>query len=421
MGVDRAGAGADDPGEAAEEPPPPDRRPPPDRPGAEGAPSRADSRNGAAAANDARDQAAENQGEEKPDTAQESQETSEREGNTTVDNEPETPGTSESNEGLSNDDGSAELYDNNPTQEAAGGSPDTAQPSDRPDSLPKETGNALVSAPDTQEPPRDSLNTPADVARDDTREPTRPADATTETAASPEVEGQPETADKAQPNPPDQTLPTGDAKGEADQPSDGLREKTGAGEESGEDPGSTFTASTGTPDQRLERPDNEAEPGADGTAEDMDADREHPLGDRLMVGDVPLREYLNSRGRTAADSDVVGEPGTGPTADLPPTGEELVEMDSDKLSRFEKLRKEGHKELSDALDVTAKGFDLGVGAFARPPTHAETRTAQPDVVEAPHHAVTAGEAAAGLLAAGVLMSELVRWGHGKLTPEKRRS
>jgi hypothetical protein len=42
------------------------------------------------------------------------------------------------------------------------------------------------------------------------------------------------------------------------------------------------------------------------------------------------------------------------------------------------------------------------------------------VVEAPHHAVTAGEAATGLLVAGVLIGELFRWRRGKLTQKKGR-
>jgi hypothetical protein len=128
MGVDRTDAGADGPKEAAEEPPPPDRRPPADRPGAEGAPSRADSRDGAAAANDTSSQTTENQSEDKPDTIQAPQETTDREDSTTVENKPETPGTSESNEGLRNDDGTTERRDNSPSQEDLGGRPDTTQP-----------------------------------------------------------------------------------------------------------------------------------------------------------------------------------------------------------------------------------------------------------------------------------------------------
>jgi hypothetical protein len=52
MGLDRTGAGPDDGAEPVEQPPPVDRRPPPDGIGDEGHPSRADSRSGAAAANE---------------------------------------------------------------------------------------------------------------------------------------------------------------------------------------------------------------------------------------------------------------------------------------------------------------------------------------------------------------------------------
>jgi hypothetical protein len=95
-------------------------------------------------------------------------------------------------------------------------------------------------------------------------------------------------------------------------------------------------------------------------------------------------------------------------------------VDSEKLSRFERVRKEGYKKLNAAIDVTHKGFDLGADAFARPPTHAETRAIQPHVVEAPLHGVTAGEAATGMQAAGVLLGELLRAGREKSIQKKER-
>jgi hypothetical protein len=460
MGADRVSDGTDTNAETVEEQP--DRRPPPppDKPGTDGYPSRADSRQGAAAANDTSTQDTENQGEDKPDTSQASQEAA-GERDSTSSEKPETPGPTEPNESIGNDGGSTDGRHATGSEVGTGGrleigqhpeqtiddggreqAPDgTAVRQDNPGTVEMEERSAPADAPGARpdsaagEGPTAEVAEPASV---DTSSARNPADVAGEARTDAELvggvseagapagmgEGQPRAADISRPDQPDEALAAADAgsgdKPDAEQGSDALQEKTQTGE-AAEEPGTTLGESAETLGQRLERSGNEAEPGADDAAGGIDADRKRPLGDRLMVGDVPLREYLNSRDGAAAGSDVVGEPWTDPTADLPPTGKELVEMDNDKLSRFERFRKEGHKELTDALDVTEKGFDLGVGAFARPPTHAETRTSQPEVVEAPHHAVTAGEAAAGLLAAGVLMSELVRWGHGKLTPEKRRS
>jgi hypothetical protein len=131
MGIDRTGAGTDKPAEATEEPPPPDRRPPPDRPGAEGAPSRADSRNGAAAANDTSTQATDKPGEEKPDTVQASQETSGEQDSTAAEDKPEMPGTSEVNESSSNDNGiSGGRHETGPGEADTGGTPETEQRSE---------------------------------------------------------------------------------------------------------------------------------------------------------------------------------------------------------------------------------------------------------------------------------------------------
>jgi hypothetical protein len=487
MGVDRPGAGTDDPGEAAEEPPPPERRPPPDRPGAEGAPSRADSRNGAAAANETSDQAAENQGENEPDTAQARPETSEREDNTTVENEPEAPGTSESNEALSNDDGSGERNDNHPTQKDPAGRPDTAQPSeeagdpkdtdrrnqapdgqavphdnttpsetdrqpapagateraedkgaretsatdandsanaaapsavdigDRPDNATKQPEDALATAPDAQEPSRASLDAPADVAGDDGREPTHPTDVTTEAAARPpEVEGQSETAEKHQVDPPDQALPAADASTDAErdanQASDGPREKIEAAE-AGEDAGATLTESTETLGKRLERPNNEArlETGDEPDAEGTSIVSKQDVGDRLMVHGTPLREYLDPAGAAAWSNeigDVVNER----------SGDRIVDGESDKDSRFERLRKKGFEKGDDALETASKATNRAHDLLARQPPagHVETRSG-PDVTAAPHQGVDGGDALATAVMASVLVSEGIRRVHGKVT------
>jgi hypothetical protein len=155
-----------------------------------------------------------------------------------------------------------------------------------------------------------------------------------------------------------------------------------------------------------------------GTPEEEPEQAESPWKYDIKVQDVPLEAYLNRPNsqdgspneRSMSDDERFGEiPAWLEKRDEPPAGDELRDMDSDKLSRLDRLRKEGYRKLGDVKDVTEKAFDLGVGAFARPPTHSETRSPTgPYVAEAPHQAITAGEAATGLLAAGVLFGETLR-------------
>jgi hypothetical protein len=448
MGVDRTGAGIDKAAEAAEEPFPPERRPPPDRPGAEGVPSRADSRNGAAAANETSPQAAENQGEDKPDTAQARQET-EREDNTTVENEPEAPGTSESNEGPSNDDASGGRYDNVAVQEDPGGRPEPSaeigdhkdddqrgQPSDgrtgpydsspaaetdrqrppagaseptadndagetsatdandsvnantpsaaehgdRAGSRPKETEEAPVTAPDTQLPTSYSVDAPTDVPGDRTREPTRPAGDTAE-AARPEAEGQEETTDNRQSNPPDQTLP-----GDAGHPSGGSQEKAEVGETSEQ--------------SALVLGDEDA------TA------RDRTLGERLMVDGKPLRERLDPVGAAAwSDGSVDVEPN--------PAGDRIADAENEKTSRVEELRKkfyEGSGDVRDGIRETTNSVNDLLPKHP-PAGHAEvSRT--PDNMSTRHDAISAGDVALALMTTAVVVGEVLRWSRGKLEDRK---
>jgi hypothetical protein len=246
MGVDRTGADTDNPAEAAEEPPPPERRPPPDRPGAEGVPSRADSRNGAAAANETSPQAAEDQGEDKPDTAQARQEP-EREDNTTVENEPEASGTSESNEGPGNDDAGGGRYDNIAVQEDPGGRPEpSAEIGDHKD--------------DQRGQPSEGRTGPYD------------------SSPTAETDRQRPPAGASEPTADNQTLP-----GDAVHPSGGSQEKAEVGETS--------------------------EQSALVLGDENATARDRTLGERLMVDGKPLRERLDPVGAAAwSDGSVDVEP-----------------------------------------------------------------------------------------------------------------
>jgi hypothetical protein len=470
MGIDRAGDVPDANVETVEDKPDRPPPPPPDKPGTDGYPSRADSRSGAAAANETSAQPTDKTQIQKPEAPQPSRDTSGEQASTVAENKPGTFASSELSEGESSskDDGVAgERKDTGHAQTDTYGTSDTGQASKEAGDLGgsggrEQTPDDWTTSQDSSTAKMGKPSTPTDAGeqgqnegirttpsaengepvsadapsgQDTTATADRPSpgleenipvppaprdrsdvhrkddadaayegitpvgDASAATTLTGSAEDQPQTIDKPQPDPPDAARPVAEV---------------GAAEE----PATTLTESAETPGQRL---DDQTEPRNEGNAEGADTAEGRPLGERLVVDGKPVRDRIDPLAAADVDAELVTEPWTDPTADLPPTGKELSDMDSDKLSRFERLRREGYRKIDDGLDVTEKGFDLGVGAFARPPTHAETRTAQPEVVEAPHHAVTAGEAASGLLAAGIVIGELVRWGHGKLTEKKERS
>jgi hypothetical protein len=452
MGADRASDGTDANAETVEEQP--DRRPPPpaDKPGTDGYPSRADSRNGAAAANDTSTQNIDQQAERKPDTVQEPQETFGEQGSTAT-GKPESPRTLESNEGAS------ERYDNGPSQEVPGARPDTGQPpdeigdpkdagrreeaadgqtaphdsttpsetdeqavsagvteraedkgaeetpaaestnaaspstmdiGDRPDSAPKQAEDALVSGSDTQESPSDSLDAPADVAGDNTREPTRPADDTTEAAQTAEVEGQAETADKPQPNPTDQALPAIDGKASEHS---GIR-LTESEEESG---------------LRPENSGSETDTGDEAKDDDATAP-DRTLGERLTVDGKPLREHLDPVGEAAWSSDTGDQPGDPDDR----KGDRIAKSEKDENSRPEKLRRKFHREGTDAVEDAGKAASHVKDILSHPPAgHMETRTG-PTATSAPHDGASVTDTFTALVAAGVMIGEASRLVHKKL-------
>jgi hypothetical protein len=118
-------------------------------------------------------------------------------------------------------------------------------------------------------------------------------------------------------------------------------------------------------------------------APDHRADREPAQGREEASPDWPSAEeraqlhetYLDWRkdidaGRERG-TDIVGDkPDRSPDdrSDLPPTGEELLDMDSDSMSRFERLRHEVYKEADDIQDVAEKTGNRALELFSRPPT-----------------------------------------------------
>jgi hypothetical protein len=116
---------------------------------------------------------------------------------------------------------------------------------------------------------------------------------------------------------------------------------------------------------------------------------------------------------------VVGEKpdrSPGDTSDLPPSGEQLLSMESEKLSRSEKLRNEFYKEFGDVTDAVSKEADTVQQVLERPaPTgHPEVPVrVQPQAgPEAAQHATpdagTVAEMGLVLLVMGIQTGQWVR-------------
>jgi hypothetical protein len=419
MGVDRTGTGTDDPGEAAEQPPPPDRRPPPDRPGAEGAPSRADSRNGAAAANDTSDQAAENQSEDKPDTAQSSQETSGEQGFMAVEDRPETPGMSEVNERESptKDDGVADVgYETGHGEADTGGRPEAQQPSG-------ETGNPShageqerpldgratrrdsTSTPETDEQPMPVVATeqrhdrgageiPSTDGSESASVHTASSQDTADTGAGPPLQGE-------------DVVPV--TMYREDGPTTDRREEMSEATESLEDADHPQSDEQTVPERSTE-PGDEANPDVQpGMGAGDLAEGANRRTYEFSVSGIPVRMHIDQAGAAAAESKI-------PIKDTEPEpiGDRIVKsIEDDKMSpedrlldRFRKKEFEIADNASDLIDEASKTVQDFLAK--RPAGHPLIRSS-PELSSAPPEGIEAGSLAAGVMATGILFGKLGHW------------
>ncbi|MEV5710272.1 hypothetical protein [Actinoallomurus sp. NPDC052274] len=132
----------------------------------------------------------------------------------------------------------------------------------------------------------------------------------------------------------------------------------------------------------------------------------------IRVQDVPLEAYLNRPdGRDGSPDErdplLTEDPLQGEKPEELPTGEELRDMDSDKLSRFDRIRKSALKNAGDILDKSKEYANLGHDVLGRPPTgsHAQVRGLQPEVANAPHDGASVGDLITGVMVAGLLLGE----------------
>jgi hypothetical protein len=111
----------------------------------------------------------------------------------------------------------------------------------------------------------------------------------------------------------------------------------------------------------------------------------------------------------------------GEISGLPPPGDELLEMESSKKSRFSDLFREAEKEenldeLHDAVQENASTVQRWLSA--RPPQgHAEQSVPahHPYVTPwAPGHGIDGGEAASAVMVAGIVTVHVAHWIDDKL-------
>ncbi len=100
----------------------------------------------------------------------------------------------------------------------------------------------------------------------------------------------------------------------------------------------------------------------------------------------------------------------GDISDLPPKGEELLEMDSDKLSRFQKFRKETYEEIGDIIDASEQDGGTIKDLFDRPPigSHAEVPAGHPGIEQPPTSGVDGGHFVVAALVLGIVGVEAAR-------------
>jgi hypothetical protein len=203
--------------------------------------------------------------------------------------------------------------------------------------------------------------------------------------------------------------------------------ETGEPAERADDPGQPAETDEAAPDNEVAPVGDTDTPDQEATADDARPDEEHDT----QAADAALQELLFRHSTEASeDRELLFEYSEGETpvsgflertADRP-TGEELVKMESDKKSRFERARKRGYERSEDVIDAVDKGADTVQKVLARPsPTgHPETVT-HPEITPAPHEGISAGNAATAILVLGLMFGEGIRWSHGRMKQRERYS
>ena len=104
---------------------------------------------------------------------------------------------------------------------------------------------------------------------------------------------------------------------------------------------------------------------------------------------------------------------------LKPSGEQLRDMESDKLSRADRFRQEFYRKADDIQDVSEKSAnELAALLGPHPPTgHAET-IGRSSIDTSPPPQLDAGNIATAGLALGLLADRVIHWGRELLRRPK---
>jgi hypothetical protein len=180
------------------------------------------------------------------------------------------------------------------------------------------------------------------------------------------------------------------------------RQEVAEQEQSGDDP------LTRTSDENPHRADGERDAGRQ-----EDADRWPTPEERAYLHETYLdwRQEV-SAGREQGTNLVGDKPDRSPDdrSDLPPTGEELIDMESDSMSRFDRLRNHIYKQADDITDVAEKTGNRALELWERPPTetHAEIPIGHPEITNPAPPALDGGQLVLASLTVGMLGYELLR-------------
>jgi hypothetical protein len=147
--------------------------------------------------------------------------------------------------------------------------------------------------------------------------------------------------------------------------------------------------------------------------DDHSPDDEPSAEERARLHDM-YQDYLNEHGagRHHTGNIVANKPDVSPdeTRGLAPTGDELLEMDSDNLSSFQKLRREAYEQADDIFEVSEKDGGTIEGLLDRPPagSHAEIPAGHLAIEQPPTSGVDGGHLVVASMVLAMLGFESVR-------------
>jgi hypothetical protein len=157
-----------------------------------------------------------------------------------------------------------------------------------------------------------------------------------------------------------------------------------------------------------------------GLQETGDTDAEIVPTERVVVHDQYGHDVPLTVVHGAPDGPTLGS-GTPEGTGLKPTGEELLDMESEAKSWKEAFRNEIHRESDEITDVAEKWGDLGARLCERPPTstHTEVPTGRPVISMPEHHGVEGGQAAIAAFTVALVGYEAYRKARDKVSAWRR--